>query len=244
MSIVGNGQLAFDFGELEREDARGRLDQWTGAPLHFTVGYYAPAQLDAAFEHWCFLNSRFGSIGRSHMWHRFAPTFGDDVEFDGHCVALFSADLAPEREAEGPLGSLHLAVCEPCQWHTITADENSAVEAWHDHAVPEWWELPVVPAEIRMRNEKGLTALARQWVQVNYPQHMQVAGAPIITERAGLGTRHVPGYSPWGGYDLSSTVLEQLPREEPNDAMDRDALIGDVSCATNYLRPGARRLGR
>ncbi|WP_404442901.1 hypothetical protein LG315_08505 [Microbacterium marinum] len=32
----------------------------------------------------------------------------------------------------------------------------------------------------------------------------RVPGAPILTERGPYGTRHVPGYSPFGGYDLSA----------------------------------------
>lgn len=206
MSQPLDGQMAFDFAELEREEARSKLGEWSGAPLHFTMDYYPPAMLDEAFEHWCFLNGHMGSHPRSHMWHRSITT--GETELGEHIAASFDADVRPSREAEGPGELLRLVVCEPCEWHTIAGHENLAVEAWHDHALPGWRELPVVPAEIRVRNEKGLTKLARAWIAEHYPQHMQVPGAPIITERQRYGTRHVPCFSPWGGYDLSSTALD------------------------------------
>lgn len=104
----GDGQLGFDFEELAREEARERLPEWSGAPLHFTMAYYPPRELDAAFGHWSFLNGSFDSIRRSHLWHRSPWKPEDDIEFEGHRIAIFSADLAPERGQEGPGGRLHL----------------------------------------------------------------------------------------------------------------------------------------
>ena len=57
-------QLAFDFDEFAREDARARLPEWAGAPLHYTEDYYPPRLLDEAFEHWRFINGSFGSFAR------------------------------------------------------------------------------------------------------------------------------------------------------------------------------------
>ncbi|WP_454151155.1 DUF6349 family protein [Microbacterium lacticum] len=212
--------MAFDFDELAREDARGRLGEWAGAPLHFTTDYYTPPELDAAYERWCFLNNSFDAIRRSHMWHRFSWGAEEEVGFETHRIAMFSADLGPERGSEGPGGVPHLAVCEPCQWYAIGSSENEAVEAWRDHAVPGWRELPVIPAQIRVRNEKGLTGLARTWIEVNYAPQMRVPGAPIITEREPTGTRHVPGRSPWGGYDLSSTAVSGAGSSEETVDID------------------------
>lgn len=234
--MSGDGQLTFDFEELAREEARGRLDEWAGAPLRFTTDYYPPEALDAAFEHWCFLNGRFDSFQRSHMWSRITWN-RDEVEYGPHRIALFMANLPPERDAEGPGGGLYQAICEPCQWHQICGDENKAVEAWHDHAVDGWRELPIVPARVRVRDDKGLTALARKWIEVHYPPRMQVPGAPIITERQPMATRHVSGYSPWGGYDLSSTAL----RDE-YDGWDDDALE-PVGRRQAWIMSGRRSLG-
>ena len=203
------GQLAFDFEEFEREDARARLHEWAGAPLHFHTDYYPPAMLDEAFEHWRFINGSFGSFARSHMWHRFGHT---TVEFGEHRAEMFFADLRPEADAEGPGDLLKKIVCEPCAWQSDAGGESDAVEAWHDHAVPGWRELPVVPRQVRVRSESGLTKVALRWIEQRYPSHSQVPGAPIITERESYGTRHVPGYSPWGGYDLSATALDRPAR--------------------------------
>ena len=48
----------------------------------------------------------------------------------------------------------------------------------------------------------------KKWIAENYPKSMQVPGAPMITERRSFGTRHVPGRSPWGGYDISHTAVD------------------------------------
>ncbi|MDN5744536.1 MAG: DUF6349 family protein [Nocardioidaceae bacterium] len=228
-------QLAFDFVELEREEAREHVEEWSGAPLGFTTAYYSPDELEAAFEHWCLLYTHFDAFHVSHMWHRFG---GDrsEVEFGAHRVATFSASLSPERGAEGPGELLHQAVCEPCEWNVVSVDENTVVEHWHDHAVPDWRELPVVPAEIRVRNERGLTKLARAWIEAHYPAEMQVPGAPIITERMRSGTRHVAGYSPWNGFDLSFTALGREPIDPDDDALERDR--------AHLTRPGRTETGR
>lgn len=211
-----DGQLAFDIDELVREDLRASAPEWQGAPLHFTTDYYAPQELVDAFLHWKFLNGNFGSIPRSHMWHTDYHGIDGRLRFGEHDLVMFSADLRAEHGHEGPGDLMHMAMCEPCEWHQISKSENDTAEGWHDHAIPGWRELPVVPAQIRVRNEKGLTPLAKKWIEANYPPEMQIPGAPIITERAPYGTRHVAGYSPWGGYDLSSTALDTpQPIEEP-----------------------------
>lgn len=209
-----DGQLAFDFDELAREDARNALPSWQGAPLRFTTDYYPPKELETAFEHWRFLNGNFGSLQRSHMWHR-APASGSGIEFEEHSIAVFSADLSPERGEAGPGGNVYQAVCESCEWHRVGDSENTVVEAWHDHAIAGWRELPVIPAQLRVRTDKGITKLAQTWIAEHYPERLQVPGAPIITERSPHGTRHVPGYSPWGGYDISATALDRPSSEEP-----------------------------
>ena len=237
MARFDPNQPAFDFEELAREEARARLDEWDGAPLRFTTGYYPPAQLDAAFEHWCFLNGHFDSIDRSHMWHRYTWN-RDDVAFGEHSIAVFTASLRVERGAEGPTVSPTQAICEPCQWHRICGDESEAVEAWHDHAIPGWRELPVMPAEIRVRDDKGLTKLARKWLEVHYPENMKVPGAPIITERTPNATRHVPGGSPWGGYDLSSTALTDPRSPELAAVMGRTLIEIDRPATAVTVRSG------
>ncbi|WP_448233118.1 DUF6349 family protein [Microbacterium lacticum] len=234
----GEQQLAFDFDELLREDARAQLHDWTGAPLRFTTAYYPPTLLDEAFEHWTLLNGRFASHARSHMWHR--PLWNSDATtFGEHRGALFDVDLSPGPDAEGPGGLLAQMVCEPCNWHTIASSEDSAVEQWHDHAVPEWRALPVIPAAVRVRDGATLTKLAAAWIRERYPQHLQVPGAPIITERQPFATRHVPRYSPWGGYDLSATALDH-----PQTPSAEAAVRGPLPSATLRPRSAGRAPGR
>lgn len=234
------GQLAFDFEGLARAEARATLDQWQGAPLHFTTDYYPPGELDEAFMHWKFLNGNFGSYARSHMWHR--GIAHDQLTVLGeHSGEFFTTDLRPAPDALGPGQLLAQMICEPCNWHAITEDENTAVEAWHDHALPGWTELPVVPAQIRVRNGSSLTTVAKKWIAERYPDHMQVPGAPIITERGLVGTRHVPGYSPWGGYDLSAACLDR-PVRQPGSEQAINRRLPDF--ATRRSKGAHRHLGR
>lgn len=232
------GQLAFDFDELARDEARDRLDEWAGAPLGFTQDYYSPQALDEAFAHWQFLNGNLGSYGRSHMWHRsIAHGF---VEFGEHRSESYTVDLRPEPSAEGPGDLLYKMVCQPCGWQSEAGGENDAVEAWHDHAVPGWRDLPVIPHQVRVRSESGLTKVALKWIEQTYPEEMQLSGAPIITERQPYGTRHVPGYSPWGGYDLSHTALDRPP-PSPRAVRALSRQLPDVSL--DRVEPSSRRPG-
>ena len=226
-----NGQLSFDIDALIHAAEVEAAPPWQGAPLHFTIGYFAPAALDKAFEQWCFLNGHFDSIAQSHMWHRYRA-LNEHVELGEHSIDTFTADLRcndhahrdPDEECSCVGDIVHLAICEPCGWHLVTGDENTAVEAWHDHALPGWRHLPIVPARVRVRNDKGLTKQAREWIAGHYPPWAQVPGAPIITERSEHATRHVPRYSPWGGYDLSHTAVPAEFRQKSEAPTRRERL--------------------
>lgn len=243
MADAMDGQLAFDFDGLAREEARAHMQECEGAPLHFTTDYYSPRELVEAFEHWQFLNGHFDSFAQSHMWHR-GIAHEQVTVLGGHGGEMFTAELRSRPGEVGPGDLLAQMICEPCQWHVVTGDENTAVEAWHDHALPGWRNLPVVPRQIRVRNESGLTALAKAWIAERYPEHMQVPGAPIVTERAPVGTRHVPGYSPWGGYDLSSTALDR-PTPPAGCSRTVHRTLPDVSAprSATATRPVGRGLG-
>lgn len=212
---MNDEQLAFDIEGMLHDAAVEAAPEWTGAPLHFTTAHYPPAALDAAFEHWQFLHAHDKTHVNSRMWHR-SITVPDGARATGHGFVLYSADLRCERwkhaEKHGGctcLGDLmYQAICEPCGWNGITDSENDAVEMWHDHALPGWRKLPIVPSRLRMMDKDGLSKAARQWISEHYPKSIQVPGTPIITERRPYGTRHVPGRSPWGGYDLSHTAVD------------------------------------
>lgn len=215
-------QFAFDIEGMIHEAAVEAAPEWFGAPLHFTTAYFAPAALDAAFEHFQFLHKLDNSRAQSHMWHR-AITVPGGVDVGDHGFDFFSADLRCEPwKHDGPHGDCmcvgdltYMAICEPHGWHVTADDENSAVEGWHDHAFPGWRELPIVPARLRDAEKIGLSKAAKKWVEDHYPKSMQIVGGPVITERRSMGTRHVPGRSPWGGYDISHTAVDPSRTIEP-----------------------------
>ena len=209
--------------------------------MHFTVDYFPPNQLETAFAHWQFLNGGHGSYARSRMWQRAIAVPGG-AELSEHCLDLFTADLRCEpwrddhpHQRCACLGDLtYQAICEPCGWHFVAAGENAAVESWHDHALPGWRQLPIVPARICRRDANGrLSKSTHQWIAERYPEAMQFPGAPIVTERD-AGTRHVPGRSPWGGYDLSHTAVDP---SRPMSAPSRITRSGRTKLDRTTPRP-------
>ena len=217
MSKPAGVQLAFDIDTLIHEVDLRVAPAWNGlAPLHFTVGYFAPADLEAAFARWQFEHGSFGCVPRSHMWHPAISMDRANTDTTGHDLSVLSADLRCEHYGQpcqcvGDL--LYRAICETCRWH-LDGTEAQGVEGWHDHAWPGWRALPVIPAALTKRDDhnrpsKKLAA----WIEEHYPDGWQVPGAPIITERPQHGTRHVPHRSPWGGFDLSHTAINPSPTD-------------------------------
>lgn len=205
-------QATFDIDALILEAEREAAPAWTGAPLHYHEEPYRPEELDAAFERWKFEHGNFGCIPKSHMWHRSMfnqPTIQEGV----HSLAVFTASTFCEEPEHThdllPTPGRVQGICTECDWRLIDPDESLVVEAWHDHAFPGWRELPVVPRKYTGLPPRGRDPL-REWAEEHYPATWQRTGAPIITEREGIGTRHVPGRSPWGGFDLSDSAIKRL----------------------------------
>lgn len=211
MTRPAPGQLAFDIDTLIHDADLHAAPPWAGlAPLHFTSDYYPPEELNAAFRRWQFEHGSFGCIPRSHMWHPAVTMDRANTDTPGHDLTVLTADLRCEHYGEpcqcvGDL--IHRAICETCRWHT-DGTEARVVEAWHDHAWPGWRHLPVAPNGIAKWDDRGRPSKKlAAWIEQHQPTRWQVPGAPIITERARYGTRHVPHRSPWGGFDLSHTAL-------------------------------------
>lgn len=204
-----NGEpTLFDLADFEREAVAAR--PWRGAPLAYTTDYYDPADLVAAFERYQAERGHFACIPLSHMWHPAYPGHGDQLVTEGHELHMFHADArcdeAGHDHTADPLpGQLMTqGICPGCRWHMIDRSENAIVAAWHDHAMPGWRELPILPRKLaRFENKQQIAAVAA-WVGDTYPAAWQRPGAPIRTERGPYGTRHVPGRSPFGGYDISA----------------------------------------
>lgn len=210
----------FDFADFEPKPTyQGR------APLTFTRDYFHPNELNAASQ-WLRYEEglSFGSaVGRIHTW-MFGIATGWAVPEGAaeHSLALLRCclscfdypthdiDRARSWERRETLRTcycvqldLHQANCSACEWHHITDNEQDAIEAWHDHAFPGWRELPVCPIPF---SGMGGDKKAITWVKENYPVEMQRPFAPVLTERQPVGTRSVPGRSPWGGFDLCGRI--------------------------------------
>jgi hypothetical protein len=203
--MIAVQQLSFDFDELTRPS-------YAGLRVGFHSDHLTVAQAREIEEQARRDLGGFGiKVGHPHIW--FVDGYNSCLATPGHEVDLGDADLscscAPHLACSCIGGRVYRAFCS-CHWTSpVFADEGEAVAGWHDHAWPGWRDLPVVPHNVRPPSggitKKTKAALA--WVEDRYPAGFQTAGAPIVTQRAYLGTRCVPGYSPWGGYDISSTVL-------------------------------------
>ena len=188
----------FEVDLLEQYRAKVRATPWHGIPLGCpTREFHTPEELDAGMQRWIEENGQFGCFPRSHMWYRESPGFlGSEpmVESAGHQLVMYTAQ--PDEES-----MLWQAICPACRWHDIGRRENGPVEAWHDHAMPGWRDLPVVPTDVK-------NAKRGAWVQTDYPTDwQQVEGAPILTRRGEWGRRHVPLRSPLGGYDIAAEEI-------------------------------------
>lgn len=193
-------ECLFDFEQMQRDQVAAT--PWHGAPLAYTTDYYTPAEITAAWERYIAEHGHFGSYPRSHMWHptRWHP--GLDLD-NGHQLHQVTADTrcteGDHDHTHAPLPGklMYQAICEPCRWHHI-GGESEIVLAWHDHAMPGWRDLPIVPAQT-----KNIAA----WIETAYSPQWQFKGAPIITHRDPMASRSVPGRSPLGGYDIAATAL-------------------------------------
>lgn len=187
----------FDLDQIARDAVTDT--PWHGSPLTFTTGYYSPTEHQEAWDRWKAERGQLGMRRKSHMWTTAPATFS--MPAGTHHLDILSADLRCEhREPCACVGDLlYLAICEPCAWHQITDEENGAVEAWHDHAIPAWRELPPLPKGIDHDSPKAAT-----FVDKHYPEQWKREGAPIRTHRSPHGGRHVSGRSPFGGYDLAA----------------------------------------
>lgn len=196
------------------------------APLGFTSRYFIPDELLAARAElarirgdWSKDHPTFGAwmLGITTGWCGTAP---------GHRLCMLQTDLrcncrmpylVAEWEKIGPcycVGDLlYQANCPDCRWHHI-GTENDVVIAWHDHAWPGWRELPTLPTKLRGKmGTRRMTPKLAAWLEANYPPEFRVDGAPILTDRGGIGTRCVPGYSPYGGFDIASDKLTDRPSD-------------------------------
>lgn len=182
----------------------------TAAPFAFTQDVFSADEFDAAVEAYVKAHGHFGiRVGEPHMWMSNITMERCNIATPGHELGVYGADLGCADYASGHGrgecwcvgGRVVRALCSCGHASPIVSEESAAVEGWHDHAWDGWRRLPVLP--ITQTPEQVQRAIDA----VDYPKQWMTAGAPIVTEREPHGTRHVPGRSPWHGFDLSATAL-------------------------------------
>lgn len=196
------------FAEIEAADVQRAFDEAPSIYGSTARGYCQ--RLDDA-DTWTTTHGHFDSLRRSHAWRAACGSPDQPAASTGTCrPAVLTADLRCSHYEEdcSCVGSLvYRGACLHCDWEgDVRADENTAAEDAHDHAWPGWRDLPIVPR--RPENPKARP----RWVEtVNdaYPAGWLESGGPIRTARAEYGTRHVPNYTGFGGYDLCATIARQ-----------------------------------
>jgi hypothetical protein len=159
------------------------------------------------------------SIWITHPGDRRQPAPPEPNADDGCRPTVEYRDL---RDDGGELG--FRGACLVCPWRgPAHDDENAAVEDAHDHTHPGWRALPIVDPPPDFGNLSRPEAERRygRWLEQVaplYPDDWFDARGPIRTRRAPLGTRHVPGRAPGGGYDLCGLLCDRplvRPGPEP-----------------------------
>ena len=199
MTEVLPGQLDL-FAAIEEAKLGGPAPTLYGSP---TRGLTARAD---EFAGWRAAHGSFGSTGRSHAWTVCLTC--PDTPTERCQPTVLSADLrcdCDRYEQCSCLGDLmYRGACRRCDWEGEPHDrENAAAEDACDHAWPGWRELPVVSAVPEERKKRAA------WVErvtELYPAGWLEDGGPIRTARSRGGTRHVPGRTPFGGYDLAGVA--------------------------------------
>jgi hypothetical protein len=175
------------------------------APLHFTVGHYHPDQLDEAYAYRAKSEGRVGVSNWSRQWNE-RQTGRNVTAGSAHRTFTYGADLRcnehwrnPECQCLGDL--LYRVYCHDCDWWGgVHENENQAVEDMLTHCWPGWQDLPLVTSSMKPSGGYKFN------IPEEYPKEWQYPGAPVRTARTPMSGRHVPGRSPWGGYDVG--VLE------------------------------------
>ncbi len=153
---------------------------------------------------------RIGARYVSRAWSTYDPSTPTAT-----CQAIvLSADLRcglPEHDHGDDclcVGDLvYRGFCRGCDWeaHDVHGRENRAAADALDHAHPGWRDSPVVPALACDSSNKAKATWVRR-AREAYGDRPE--GWPIITDRRGIGSRAVPGRSPWGGYDVAVETIE------------------------------------
>jgi hypothetical protein len=204
--LVDAGQLDL-FAEIETAEVEERL---ASAPCLYAStarGFFARL---AAWTQWIDEYGNFDCIRLSHGWH----TWYRDQQPTHQCRPIvMSADLRCNCYEYGCqcVGELiYRGACLHCDFEgPDRLSENEAAEDANDHCWHGWRDLPIVPPAPEGGTSKKDNQARSTWVsKVNelYPAGWLEDGGPIRTRRSGLGTRHVPARTPFGGYDMCGEI--------------------------------------
>ena len=200
---------------VEAADAQRRFDE---APAIFDTGTAGLRVRLEVFEAWVAKHGHFNCFLRSHGWHH-ATTCEGPTEATARCMpAVLSADLRCGHHQQKCccVGSLvYRAACTACDWEGDVRDNSAAAgEDAHDHAWPGWRALPLVPRPPERGSHPRLQARLADWLEnvtSFYPAGWVEAGGPIRTDRARMGTRHVPNATGFGGWDMAAPPGQEQP---------------------------------
>ncbi|MGR6915353.1 DUF6349 family protein [[Actinomadura] parvosata] len=122
------------------------------------------------------------------------------------------------RTAEGR--QQRRGACLGCDWEGPDRRRlNDAIEDAHDHAFPDWRDMPsVLPAPPYGDRQRWLENVAKA-----YPPGWFQRGGPIITMREESNGLHWAMRAPGGGYDMASP--HQLPKKEVTPTTVQDSLL-------------------
>lgn len=216
-NIVGQLDLLAEIERIERH-------RTPHAPLRFHQDdTWTPGEIETAFELWAEEHGRLGCITHSHMWHEtdydhMGLDITDPAQLNAwagdrrHLHLSFTADLRCIGHGRGHHGPcycvgqiIHRSFCLDCQtWTPVRDNETAAVRDQLDHGWPGWRDLPIL-------HRTGIAADSPLTIPEDYPRQWQTPGAPCLTARRPMGTRAIPGNSPWGGYDYGVIVEDGIP---------------------------------
>lgn len=134
-----------------------------------------------------------------------------DADAEGCCPVILSVDLRCRDHWRVPCSCvgdlLYLHACTGCgHVDDARSSENLAAEDAMDHAWPEWRDLPVLATS--MPDERRQQAAWTEVALEHYPAGWLERGGPVRTARSRAGSRHVPGRTPYNGYDMAEVVSE------------------------------------
>jgi hypothetical protein len=212
--------------EAARKAAAGR------PPCLYRSAERGMAARTAEYEAWVATYGNFGSLIRSHAWvvAMTAPAVPTELcrptllraGLEGPHRGADPADW-PECDCATAIGGhVYRGACTGCQWEgPDRQDQNEGVEDAHDHAWPDWRDLPVLT---RWPYERKAQVRWLESATVAYPAGWLEAGGPIRTWREPMGTRHTTVAGAPFGYDLG--VLQEPGRLSSSRCGPRSAHQG------------------